>query len=119
LGPASQADLGGLDSSQGGLGLGGFGSLGSMLTQASGGFSQIKGGSSTLGGGGLGLGGLGDLSQASFTYAPGGEDLAGAGAHDGMLTQGTGLSQGGFGGLLGGMDAGSSLFQEQQGKMGS
>jgi hypothetical protein len=91
-----------------------------MLTQASGGFSQLKGSSSTLGGGGLGLGGLGDmpLSQASFAYTPGGEDLAGAGAHDGMLMQGTGLSQGGFGGLLGGMDAGSSLFQQQQGKMG-
>lgn len=115
LGPATQVDVGGLGASQGGLGLGGFGSLGSMLTQGSGGmggFSQF-GGSATLGGSaGLGLGALGDapLSQAGFGYGAGAEDYGSVGPGDGFsLTQGTGLSQAGFGDLLGG-----DLTQQQQ-----
>lgn len=115
LGPATQPD--GSGASQG-LGLGGFGSLGSMLTQASGGFSQFGGSNSALGGGGLGLGGLGDapLSQASFGYGAGAEDFGGVGSTDGFLTQGTGFSQSGLGDLLGGSNGDVSGLQQQQRK---
>lgn len=115
LGPATQPDGGGLDASQG-LGLGGFGSLGSMLTQASGGFSQFGGSSVALGGGGLGLGALGDapLSQASFGYGGGAEDFGGVGSTDGFLTQAAGFSQSGFGDLLGASNGDASALQQQQ-----
>lgn len=84
-GPATQPDGGGLGASQGAsLGLGGFGSLGSMLTQASGGLSQFGG------------------SSLAFGYGGGGtDDFGAASASDAFLTQGPGgLSQAAFGDVL-------------------
>lgn len=105
LGPATQQDVAGLGGSQSSIGLGAFGSLGSMLTQGSGAYSQLRG-TTPLANSGLGLSAVGDMpfSQASFGYAAVGDDpLLG----DGILTQGTGLSQAGFSDFLAAVDSDS------------